>query len=187
MIRSSNTNSLGGYMEQVVAQLTNKDAMKLIAQVENAFKSLPHLPKGIVDFLVMIAPWMAGLGGVLSVIAGLTSLSAGLGMGNYAAMMGYATFGSAYFLLNGVSQLLIAALLLMAFKYLQRRQLTGWVLAFWEMVVSTVTTIVLMVLAGGFSVISIVGILIGFYILFEMKPWYTVTGKAVNAVKEVTE
>lgn len=160
-------------MEAVISQLTSKEAMKLITQLENVFKTLPHLPQGIVEFLVKIAPWFALLGGVFGILGALSALSAGLGMTGYSAWMQLAGFSSIYFLVNGAFQLVAAALLLLSFKYLKERALTGWVLVFWEMVVSAGMMIALLVLSGGFGLSGFVGILIGFYILFELKSSYT--------------
>ena len=168
-------------MEAIIKQLTSKEAMNLIKQVESAFKSLPHLPAGIVEFLVKIAPWLAGIGGVFGVLGGLSALSAGLGLGMYTQFMRYAGYSSVYFLVSGIAELIMAGLLLMAFKYLKAKQLTGWVLIFWSSVVSLVMSLLGIVLVGGFAIGSIIGALIGFYILFEMKPSYKSGVKAETA------
>lgn len=157
-------------MEAIITQLTSKEALKFIAQVENIFKSVPHLPKGIVEFLVKIAPWLALVGGVLSVIGGISSLSGGLGA--EMSWMRLAGYSSTFFLISGVFQLLAGGLLLLSFKYLKTQHLTGWVLLFWEMVISIVQSIALMALWGGLNVMSVLWILIWLYVLFEMKPKY---------------
>lgn len=154
--------------------LTSKKVTDIIAQLEGPFKNRPHLPKGIVDFLVMIAPWLAGIGGVLGIFSGLNLLSSGLGFGVNPAMQ-ILGLSPMYFLISGVFQLAIAGILLLAFRPLQSRQKTGWILMFWTIGLNVLQNIVGAMLAytmiASLLVIA-VGVIIGLYILFEMKSAY---------------
>jgi hypothetical protein len=155
----------------MLEQLTSPQAMKLIAQVEQPFKGLPHLPKGLVDFLVGIAPWLVGLGGVLSIIGGLSLLGNTSGMQSNMWMQ-LAGISPAYFLLSGVISLVSGALMLMAFKPLKNKELKGWVYMFWLELINVVQMAVGVAFGASSIVGMVIGLAIGFYILFELKPSY---------------
>lgn len=149
--------------------LTNKDAMDFIAKVEEPFKSLPHLPKGLVEFFVKLAPWFAIIGAVLSLLAGpLWGLVSVLSLFSLNPMLVIFTVVSA------IVTLLNAVLLFMAFTPLKNREMKGWILIFWSNILGAVVSL-LSIFTGGPSgaVGAVIGILIGLYVLFEMKPFYT--------------
>lgn len=167
---------MSSFPQNIVDKLTSTEARKYVDQLEPTFRKAPRLPKGLVEFLVTIAPWLAGLAGVFGAFSGLGMVLNGLGIGvNW--WMRFAGFSSAYFLVMGVFQLLSAGLLLLAFTPLRERKQTGWLLLFWNMVVSVAQSAVGLVF--GYAALSVGGLLwmalwlvIGLYILFELRSQY---------------
>lgn len=154
----------------MLASLTDKKARDLSDQVGNVFKDVPHLPKSWVEFLAKIAPWLVGLGGLTSLLGGFSSV---LGGGAFNQMMyRYAGIGRNYFLVSGVFSILVGVLLLLAFSPLKDRKMDGWMYLFWVQALGIVQTVVLLAYFGGGWLGSILGIIIGLYILFEMKSAY---------------
>jgi len=137
-----------------------KKATDLIVTLENFFKQAPKLPSSATDVLVKIAPWISLIFGILGVIAGISLL----GVSPLALFGGL--HSSFVVLLTGVISIVSSVLMLMAYPKLVKRQYKGWELLFWSEVVSTVSAVI------GLSVGSVIGVLIGFYLLFQIKSYY---------------
>jgi len=153
--------------------LTNKKAQELIAKVEDPFKQLPHLPQSITDFFVKIVPWGAALGGIFSVTGAITNFRLGFGMNTVGRVMRhYLGVNSAYFLLSAVIMLVLAFLAFKAFTPLRERKIEGWIYIFWSNIVSVIHSILGLIFISQSAIGSIVGVLIGFYLLFEIKASY---------------
>lgn len=138
----------------------SKKSTDVIAALEKFFKQLPNLPDSIREVLVKIAPWLALVFGILGVIVGLGAL----GLSPVALLGGLDA--SFIVLITGIVAIVASVLMLMAFPKLQKRQHRGWELLFWSEVVSVVSAVI------AFSVGSILGVLIGFYLLFQIKSYY---------------
>ncbi|MBI2033307.1 MAG: hypothetical protein HYT10_02470 [Candidatus Levybacteria bacterium] len=133
----------------------------LIATVEDIYAKAPALPANIREIIVKITPWLALIFGILGIIGGLGAV----GLSPLAGFAGVQVGMSV--LVSGVLTIIYSILLLMAFPKVQKNQLAGWNLLFWSEVVSIVSSLVLV------NIISaIVGALIGFYILFQIKSYY---------------
>ena len=154
----------------MLAQLTDSKARDFSDQIGSIFKGVPHIPKSWVKFLVKIAPRLAGLGGLTNVLSGFSSV---MGGGAFNSMMyHYAGVGRNYFLINGIFSLLLGVLLLMAFSPLKAKKMDGWMYLFWTQILGVVQTVVLLAYFGGGWLASVIGIVLGLYILFEIKPAY---------------
>lgn len=168
-------------MADYTERLTNAESMKFIDQVGEPFKNLPHLPQGIVDFFVMVAPWLALLGGVLGIIFGPLAFITGtlVSVLTLSPLLMIGIIGST--LISTIQ----AVLMLLAFNPLKNRETKGWVLVFWSEVLSGVV-IVFNALQGNISSIigGVIGLAIGFYIIFEMRSSYGVVASAAKAVKD---
>lgn len=141
----------------------------LVPMMEGWFKGLPKLPAGIIDFLVMIAPWFALVFGILGVLGTISALGV-MGMTlPYANMYGGVDTGINYIAVIG--GLISSVLTLLAFPGLKALKMNGWMMLFWSQVVGIVTT-VLGILIGAINIGGIIGALIGFYILFQVKHRY---------------
>lgn len=157
----------------MVDKMTGKDATELVKKIETAFKGLPHLPKGVVDFLVAIAPWAVGLAGVMSIVSGLGSLVAtGRQNALWMALDRYAGVNSTYFTIAGIFTLVLGALYLMAFSPLKAHKMTGWMYLFWANVLGIIQSVLGVVFGFGGIVGTVIGAAIGLYFLFEVKPRY---------------
>jgi hypothetical protein len=155
----------------MLTQLTDQKAMEMADKVGKVFEGVPHLPKGLVDFLVKITPWLVVLGGVLSVLGGLSSI---LGNGlNQALFTNYLGLNRTYFIITGIFSLVLGGLYLMAFKPLKDLKKEGWMYLFWAQVVGVVQSVVMMVYVGGGFLGTVIGLMIGFYLLYEVKKSYT--------------
>jgi len=156
--------------------LTDPKVMKLIDQVGSYFKDLPHLPKNIVDFLVKVSPWLAGIGGVMSILSSLSMISVLL---NFSPFLRFSQInfgvGPSYMvmtLLFLVSQLAMGFLLLKAFKPLKERQEIGWIYLYWVMLIGLATSLISLI----FSVQSLIGtviwLVVDLYLMFEVRSAY---------------
>ena len=159
-------------MASVLDRLNDKQAKATVASVEKIFKGLPHLPKGIVNFFVTIAPWVAGFAGVVGIMGGLSLLFSPMNFFRMDAFMRMAGYSGGYFAIMGVIQLASSTLLLLAFNHLKNKKMLGWMYLFWANVVGVVSSIVSVMVGGGTIVGVIISTFIGFYILFEMKGGY---------------
>lgn len=159
-------------MHKYLSMLTDAKARGLVAQIEEPFRKLPHLPQGLVNFLVSIAPWLVGLGGLFSLFGGISSI---LNSSN-SAMWGWVAplvqINPTYFILTGIVSILMGILYLLAFAPLRRREIEGWLFMFWAAILGIVQSLI----GVAFAFTNIVGVvimtLIGFYILFELKKEY---------------
>jgi hypothetical protein len=137
-----------------------KTGQDFINSLEKLFKQAPNLPPKWTEVLVKIAPILSLVFGVLGIIAGIGAL----GLSPVALSDGVNS--SMFMLISGVTAVVSSVLLLMAYSHLKVRRYRGWELLFWSEVVGVISSL----LALSFS--SVVGILIGFYLLFQIKSYY---------------
>lgn len=160
-------------MTALLDKLSGKDAMKFIAMVEQPFKNVPHLPKGLMEFLVGLAPWLAGLGGIMSIVGALqlanTAMNPTKYVGIFSDLIG---IDPTYYWISAVISFLSGVLLLMAFKPLKARAQKGWIYMFWVNMLNIIQSVAGVVLISSSIVGTLIGVVIGLYILFEFKPYY---------------
>jgi hypothetical protein len=155
-------------MSGMFDKLSSPGAMNMIAQFEGVFAKVPFkLPSGFVNFLVSIAPYLAIISAVLGILAGPLGLV--LGVLSLATMDIRIIVNVVVSLVVMVASALIA---LKSFKPLKAREMFGWILMFWNQILSVVMLLVGLVLGGTGSVGGLIGAVIGFYVLFQMKPSY---------------
>jgi hypothetical protein len=152
--------------------LTDKGAMAFMSSFEAVFKSVPHLPKGVVNFLVSVAPWLAGLSGILSLYGGVTNLFFSNRVGMATTLKAITGINPAYFTIAGVIAILTGLLMLMAFTPLRNRKLVGWMYLFWVTVLSFTQNVIGLLMGVGGLVGTLIGAAIGFYLVFELKSAY---------------
>ena len=145
--------------------MEEKNSMNsLIPMMEGWFKGLPKLPASVVDFLVMIAPWLALIFGILGVLGTLAALGILTAFAPLAMMGNVQGYGVGYIVILG--GLISSVLGIIAFPGLNAKKIGGWNLLFWSEIVSIVAS-VLSISIGG-----VIGTIIGFYILFQIKSRY---------------
>lgn len=163
-------------MQKYLDRLSDAKAMEFIEKLEKYFSNLPHLPKNLKELLVSAAPWFAIIGAILSVISAFQSLSLAFGTSYWSKIIGMGSFRG-YFIIIAIYQVVSAVLLYYAHKPLKSRKLLGWVYMFWLMIFGTVITAVGLIFSASNLVWTIVGVAIGFYVLYELKPFYSKRGE----------
>jgi len=148
--------------------MTKKSSREFIDTMQEWFDKAPALPKNVRQALVNITPWIAlifGILGILGGIAGLGLLTVFAPFAMFGGASGITGYGTGF--LAEIIWLVASILLLAAFPGTKARKLGGWTLLFWSEVLHLVGSLV------AFSFISgIIGAVIAFYLLFQIKPYY---------------
>lgn len=134
--------------------------------MEEWFNKLPSLPKGGRDVLVAITPWVALVFGILGVLVGLGGLGI-LSVLSPLMLLGSGVSSTTGSLLSIAVALVSSVLMLVAFPGLKAKKRQGWTLLFWSQVVALVSSLVALSFVGG-----IIGAVIGFYLLYQIKSYY---------------
>lgn len=144
-----------------------------------------QLPKAAKEWIVKVSPWLALVGGVLSLWAAWAFWQAGHSINAVvdwvntwsAAYGGTATasrLGFAWYL-SLVVLVVQAALMLLAFPGLRDRKKNGWNLVFYSTLVALVVGVVNIFVTGygfGSFIGSLIGAAISFFILFQIRGHY---------------
>ncbi len=149
--------------------MSHHNSNDYVHTMEQWFAKAPALPKNARDILVKVMPWIALIFGVLGILGaiggmGLLAATSPLAvMGGADTVSSYGTGFIASLIWLGSSVLLLAA-----YPGLKSHSYKGWKLLFWSEVLSLVGAIVSIssILSG------LIGALIGFYILFQIKSHY---------------
>lgn len=134
------------------------------------FAKAPHLPESARKTLVDIAPWLALIFGVLGMFAILSAgFVSSLFLGAFWSTFAFAASGMMLIMLaiSFVSSLL----LFLAYSPLSAHNIKGWKFLFYSTVLSAVTAIFNLIFTS-MDLGQILGILIGFWILFEIRGYY---------------
>lgn len=139
-----------------------------IDPMEDFFKKAPDIPTNGKEALVKITPWLALIFGVLGVLGGLAGIGLLTAFSPLAALGGaseVASYGGG--VVAAWVWLASSVLLLAAYPGTKARKLSGWNLLFWSEVLNIVGSLI-----AGSIVSAIIGGLIGFYLLFQIKSYY---------------
>ena len=150
----------------------NKYLQNLDKILLDPFGSLPKLPKGFMEFLVKLAPWLVGLSGILQVLSGLQQL---LGQNVIFNMMSDFLPGLSrnYLLISGLFSLIIGLMYLVSFAPLKKRSFDGWMLMFAAFWLGLLESVVFIAMYGTSGIIGTsIGALIGLYFLYQLRPFY---------------
>lgn len=143
----------------------NKSVDQLINSMEEWYSKLPPLPRNWRDVIVNITPWLALIFGVIGVLGSLGAIGILTFLAPFVILgsgVGVASGG----IIGAILALIASALLVLAFPATRSRKKSGWNLLFYSEVVSIVSSLV------AFSAGGVVGALIGFYILFQIRSYY---------------
>lgn len=119
------------------------------------------LPKGLKELIVKFAPIASLVLGILTAFGALTYLGVSSLFGSGIRDLGI-TF------VNGAFLVIVAVMYLMAYVSLKARKLQGWTLIF----VIEVISIVRNVLSGDAILNTVLGAVVAFYFLFQIRGYY---------------
>ena len=140
----------------------------IIQKIDSIFIKLPHLPEKINRFISKLIPWIALVGGIISAIAVVLSFTL--------ALLSLIAFDLALILEMTGSFLLIllnTLLLIRAFKPLKENNAVGWIYLFWANVLGIINTTINVINGDSNIILAVLGVFLGFYLLFEIGPFYT--------------
>ena len=141
---------------------------KLIEQLDLYFgKKAPQLPKSVKEFLVKISPYLAIIGVVLFVISIFPLLAAGLGSLGAVGYYGAGLSRTSLFV-HLIVSVIVSVIYLIAIPGLFKRSMRSWTLGFYTVLITGVSDLITFSLAS-----LIIGLLIGFYVLFQIRTYYT--------------
>ena len=142
---------------------------QLAKPLGDLYKNVPNLPANIREVLVKIAPWLALVFGVLTLLAGVGGLGLFTAYSPVVAMYG-GVGSSAFLILSSAIAIVQGVIMLIAFPSLNKKKVMGWNLLFWGEILAIVSSVITV------SVSSVIGALIGaaiaFYLLFQIKSYY---------------
>ena len=165
--------------------------------LENAFKSVPPLPENARKGLATALPWLALLGGVLSLVGAwnlyrLTTIADQYLSGIYNAF-GYTAPLAGVTATAWVAIIVLvvqAVMLLVAFPALRANKKSGWNLVFWADLLMVVYTVVTDLFSGyvniGSFIVYLLGTAVGLYLLFQVRPYFTGAGAALPNTPKTT-
>ena len=142
--------------------------LSIIQKVDSFFIKLPHLPEKLNRAITKIMPWIALIGGIVSAIAVILSFAL--------ALLSLIAFDLALILEMTGSFLLIllnTLLLIRAFKPLKEKNAVGWIYLFWANVLGIFNSVVNVINGESGILLTVLGVFLGFYLLFEIGPFYT--------------
>ena len=149
---------------------TQKKLAALEGWLAPIFAQAPHLPASFREFLATIAPWLSLIFGILGLIA---LLSAGVLLS--VASLSFMTGGisEVAWVISVLAGLIAAVLQILAFSPLKKRQKKGWNYIFYGTIITTAAAIIEIAIGYGSSAIgTVIGTVIGLWLLFEVRPLY---------------
>lgn len=143
----------------------NQDYLKQVESfLEGFFTKAPSLPKGLKEFIVKFGPWLM----IVGLIFALPAMIAALGLTAFFAPIAYlgksrmSTFG-----VDVVISTVALALNAVALPGLFKRAMSGWRLLFYSSLLMAFGNLITFDLSS-----LVVGSLVGWYILFQVKSYY---------------
>jgi hypothetical protein len=121
----------------------------------------PALPVKGKEVIVKIAPWLSLIMIVVAAPAVLALVGFGAYLGRYAMYGAYS--GGWYWIFSAATILLN----ILALPGLFKPSKSGWMFSFYAVLVSGISSLVMMNIPS-----LIIGLAIGFYLLFQIKPYY---------------
>ena len=137
----------------------------VVVSVENVYKKLPSLPKGVTDFIVAVTPWLAIIFGILGVLGSLAAFGLSTVASPFVAIGGGVGMATSL-IIASIIGLIESVMMIVAFPSLLKRKEFGWVLLFWIQVLAVVAAVI------NLSIWSVILSLIWFYFVFQVKPYY---------------
>ncbi|TAF31747.1 MAG: hypothetical protein EAZ32_14750 [Cytophagia bacterium] len=141
-----------------------KEKLILENEIGNVFKNFPVFPDNVKEILVKIAPFLAMVGVLFGGLALLAVAGIGAGLSNIGAL----AYGStAQYYISMAILAVMVALEAMAISPLLKRQKKGWDLMYYTQLLGLVSNLITLSIVG-----FILSFVIGFWILFQVRPKY---------------
>lgn len=146
-------------------QSASKDEQGLIATLDTYLvKQAPiQIPDGGKELIVKVGPWIT----LVMLVLMVPLLLVALGLGALLSPFGGVTAGAGF----GITSIFVVVqivLLIMALPGMFARKTSGWTLLFYEQLVSFVHA-----LLSGSVISGVVGVILGLYILFQVREKYS--------------
>lgn len=129
-------------------------------KLDNLFKKAPSLPVEIISLIIDFGPYLALIGGIL----GLLSI---LRFGIFFVPFGLVGLPLVNYYLQIIFSIIASIILIISFKPLREKKYRGWQMLFYLTLIYAVFAIFLFNLAG------LVGVILSFYILFQIRGKYS--------------
>lgn len=143
-----------------------KKSNDVIETMGEWFAKFPALPKNGRDVLAQIAPWIALIFGILGILVGISGLGVLTVLSPFAYLGGAGSqYGTGF--ISALIYLVGSILLLASFPGLKARKYNGWKLLFWSEAVNLIGGLLSMAIVS-----AIIGALIGFYLLFQIRSYF---------------
>lgn len=151
-------------IEELLNFVNKPELVGLEKKLQSPFESLPKLPAELIRILVVIAPYLAIIGGVLNLLSLITFLPVTL---FYPYLSPFAAPFYQNIVLTIVGAVVTSAFLIAAYNPLKLHHLFGWRLIFWSANIGFIISLLSGNLFG-----AIIGILISWYFLYQVRPSY---------------
>ncbi|CAG5004169.1 hypothetical protein DYBT9275_03312 [Dyadobacter sp. CECT 9275] len=127
-------------------------------------EKFPAFPDNVKEVLVQYGPYLMLIFSILGLIGLLTAA----GLGGAAIGLGATAYGGGFYFYFGIIIAVVTIILyLMAFSPLRARKRAGWNLIYYAMLISLVSSLIQLQILS-----FIIGGLIGFWILFQIREKY---------------
>jgi hypothetical protein len=142
---------------------------QLAKTLDQYYAKLPALPKGGKDFIVSIASWLALIFGLLAILSAVSAFGIFSFMSPFAVVAGIGRYAFAG-ILSTIILLVQGIIELMAFSPLKTNQVKGWNLMYYSLILSVISSITYLSVSSVIS--ALIGALIGYYFLYQVKSYY---------------
>jgi hypothetical protein len=146
--------------------MTNQFSKDIAKPLEQWFSQAPALPQNARESLVKYIPVIALIFGIIGILLSLAGIVALTTLTSLALATGGHGFGGGF--LAAIFWLASSILLFAAYFGTKARKISGWNMLFWSEVVYLVGSLVSLNILQG-----IISALISFYLLYQIKPFYT--------------
>ena len=159
-------------MQKISSLFSHQLVKKLDKELDSVFKSVPHLPKKATEVLVKIAPYLVLVSGLFMITGGLRSI---FGAQDFHRIFNlWRTVPSVYFYLTGLLQILAGIISLMAYEPLKNKKIEAWYILFCLSILVLVMNLISILFFRNGLFGLLFSLLISFYLLYEVKPEYSV-------------
>jgi|SRR5579871_2663574 len=147
--------------------MAKKSSNDIISMMGDWFAKAPSLPKNIQDTLAKIAPILALIFGIIGILGALGGLGLLTIFSPFAMMEGMHGYGYGTGFIAAALWLVSSIFMLVAYPGLRARKMKGWTMLFWSEAISFVGSLVSLAIVSG-----IIGAVIAFYLLYQIKSYY---------------